>query len=245
MPYFYRYDQDRLTTLKTISHTDEAAKKIVKKFCEQVFWLRNVRHVYEELFENDQSAILMERTAPSFFTDLNTILHNYLLLEFAKITDPAETREKENFTVDNLIVSIGWPQNIRDKLTSLSDKTKPFRSHILSARHKLLAHMDKEAFLADRALGEFPKGEDEVFLRTLQEVCDIAHEACFGSIFGQMILTMPGDVINFKRTLENAVAFNELLSESSGQEKIKLYSYLDKARHRPTSAQDETRKEDL
>jgi len=100
--------------LKTISYTDEAAKKIVKKFCEQVFWLRNVRHVYEELFENEQSSILMERTAPSFFADLNTILHNYLLLEFVKMTDPAETRQKENFTVDNLIVSIGWPNDIRD-----------------------------------------------------------------------------------------------------------------------------------
>jgi hypothetical protein len=219
------------STLKTISYTNEAAKKTVKKFCDQVFWLRSVRHVYKELFENEQSSILMEGTAPSFFADLNTILHNYLLLEFAKITDPAETWEKENFTVDNLIVSIGWPNDIRDKLTSLSDKTKGFRSHILSARHKLLTHTDKEAFLADRTLGEFPEGEDEVFLKTLQEVCDITHEACFGSIFGQMILTMPGDVINFKRTLENAVAFNELLSESSGQEKIKLYSYLEKAKH--------------
>ncbi|MGA2956023.1 MAG: hypothetical protein ABSF48_09905 [Thermodesulfobacteriota bacterium] len=230
--------------MKTISHTDEAAKKIVKKFCEQVFWLRNVRHIYEELFENEQSPILMKRTAPSFFADLNTILHSYLLLEFAKITDPAETREKENFTVDNLIVSIDWPQDIRDKLTSLSEKTKGFRRHILGARHKLLAHTDKEAFLADRTLGGFPEGEDEIFLKTLQEVCDITHEACFGSIFGQMILTMPGDVINFKRALENAVAFNELLSESSGQEKTRLYSYLQKARHRPTSTQGEVQKED-
>ena len=186
----------------------------------------------------------MERTALSFFADLNTILHNYLLLEFSKITDPAKTGEKENFTVDNLIVSIDWPQDIRNKLTLLRDKTKGFRSHILQARHKLLAHTDKEVFLADRSLGEFPVGEDEVFLKTLQEVCDVTHEACFGSIFGQMILTMPGDVINFKRTLENALAFNGLLSESSGQEKIKLYSYLEKARHRRTSAQGEARKED-
>lgn len=230
--------------MKTISHTDEAAKKIVKKFCDQVFWLRIVRHVYEELFENEQSQTLMERIAPSFFADLNTILHNYLLLEFAKITDPAKTGKKENFTVDNLAISIDWPQDIREKLRSLSDKTKGFRSRILGARHKLLAHTDKESFLAERTLGEFPKGEDEVFLKTLQEVCDITHEVCFGSIFGQMVLAMPGDVINFKRALENAVAFNELLSESSGEEKTRLYSYLHKARHRRTSVQGETRKED-
>ncbi len=129
------------------------------------------------------------------------------MLEFAKITDPAETYDKENFSIDNLIMSIDWPQDIRDKLTSLSDKTKGFRSHILQARHKLLAHADKKVFLAERALGGFPEGEDEVFLKTLQEICDITHQACFGLIFGQMIMAKPGDVVNFKRMVENAVEF--------------------------------------
>jgi hypothetical protein len=45
-----------------------------------------------------------------------------------------------------------------------------------------------------------------------------------------MNLAMPGDVINFRRALENAVAFNELLSDSSGQEMIRFLSYLEKAR---------------
>lgn len=230
--------------MKTIPFTDEAAKNFTKRFCDRVFWLRVVCHIYEELFENEQSLILVEKTAPSFFVDLNTILHRYLLLEFAKITDSAETREKENFTVDNLVISIDWPQDIREKLRSLNDKTKGFRSHILCARHKLLAHSDKEAFLSDKTLGEFPEGEDKVFLETLQEVCDITHKACFGTIVGHMVLAKAGDVIDFRKTLENAVAFNELLSESSGQEKIRLYSYLRKAKHRPMSTRGEARKED-
>ncbi len=216
--------------MKAIPYTDEEAKNVVKRFCDQVFWLRSIRHIYEVLFENDESVILMEKTAPSFFADLNAILHNYILLEFSKITDPARTGRKENFTVDNLIASIEWPQDIRDRLKVLSHKAKNFRNHILSARHKLLAHMDKKVFLAEMTLGEFPQGEDETFLKTLEEICDITHEACLGSIFGQMVLAMPGDVINFRRTLENAVAFNELPSESSGQEMIKVISYLEKAK---------------
>jgi len=216
--------------LKTISHTDETTKKIVEKFCGQVHRLRNVRRLYKELFENEQARILMERTAHSFFADLNVILHSYLLLEFAKITDPAETRDKENFTVDNLILSIDWPNGIRDNLTSLSEKTKGFRRRILNARHKLLAHSDKETFLAGGRLGDFPEGEEEVFLKTLQKICDLTHEACFGRIYGDMLPTMSGDVINFKRTLESAIAFNELLSESSGQEMIRLLSYLEKTK---------------
>lgn len=222
---------------------DERAKKAVKRFCDQVFWLRIVRHIYEELFEKEDSSTLMEKTASSFFADLNTILQKYLLLEFVKVTDPPKTGKKENLTVDNLVMSIDWPPGIREKLRSLSDKTKGFRNHVLGARHKLVAHIDKEAFLAEKTLGAFPEGEDEVFLKALEEICDIAHEACFGRIFGQMLLAEPGDVINFKRTLANGVAFDQLLAESKGQEKTRLYSYLEKARHHRAQAKDRVPKE--
>ena len=61
----------------------------------------------------------MNKTAPSFFDDLNRILHNYILLEFSKITDPATTGGNENLSVDNLIESIDWPQDLQSKLTVL------------------------------------------------------------------------------------------------------------------------------
>jgi len=201
--------------MKTVPHADETAKLMVKRFCDQVFWLRVVRHIYKELFENEESQILMERTAPSFFADLNTILHDYLLLEFVKITDPTKSGKKENFTVDNLVISIDWPQDVRERLRSLSEKTKVFIRHTLDARNKLLAHTDKKVFLTETSLGEFPEGEDEVFLRTLEEVCDITHEVCFGSIFGHIVVAKPGDVLNLKMALRNAVAFDKLSSGST------------------------------
>ena len=218
--------------MKTVSHTDETAKLMVERFCNHVFWLRLVRHDFKELFENEKSKILMKRTAPSFFADLNRILHSYLLLEFVKITDPKTSgrkQERENFTVNNLIESIVWPREVSEKLRSVGDKAMAFRRRILDVRNKLLAHIDKGVFLTDTILGEFPEGEDEAFLRTLEEVCNITYKACFGSIFGQINVVKPGDVINFKRALANAVAFDELLSESRGQEKARLFSYLQKA----------------
>jgi hypothetical protein len=228
--------------LTVISHTDEAAKTIVEKFCGQVVWLLNVRRIYAELFEDEQSQVLMEKTASSFFGDLSRIMHGYLLLEFAKITDRAKTSEKENFTIDNLIESIEWPSDIREELKALRDKTKPFITRIPPARHKLLAHTDKETFLADRTLGEFPKGEDEVFLKTLQKVCDVTYKACFGTIFGQIITAQPGDISDLKGALEKAVAFDQLLSESSGQEATRLHSILMKLRYPPISAKGEALK---
>jgi hypothetical protein len=215
---------------KLTPHTDDSARRMVKRFCNQVFWLRKARHIYEELFEKEESRFLLEKTAPSFFSDLNTILQNYLLLEFAKMTDPPKSGKNENFAVENLVVSIAWPSPVKDKLQMLNEKTKLFRCYVAEARNKVLAHFDKTVFMDERTLGSFPKGEDEIFLRTLEEICNIAHEACFGSVFGQMVLAVPGDVINLKRCLLNGLAFNQLLSENEGQEKTKLYSYLQKAR---------------
>jgi len=186
--------------------------------------------MYKELFETEDSYVLMEKTAPSFFTHLNTILQNYLLLEFAKISDPEKSFGNENFTGDNLILSIEWPQDIKKRLEAQNNIIKDFRSYIKKARNKLLAHSDKETLLAQNQLGGFPKGKDEEFLKALEEICNIAHETCFGVIYGTMVVTEQGDVISFKRKLLNALAFDKLLERSDNKQKLNLYSVLEEVR---------------
>jgi hypothetical protein len=212
--------------MKKVSHTDEVVARVVKKFCDQVFWFRVVHNIYKELFENEDSHILMRRTAQSFFSDLNIILHNYLLLEFVKITDPATSKGHENFTINNLIKSVDWPKNVDQQLKALSEKTRAFRGYAIDARNKLLAHMDKEIFLSNRILGEFPEGEDERFLKTLEEICDVIHEVCFGSSFGTISVAKGGDVLDLRKVLRKALAFDRLFSESTGSEKANLFDYL-------------------
>jgi hypothetical protein len=212
--------------MKKVSHTGKEASELVKKFCNQVVRFHIIHHMYKELFEDEEAQMLMEKTAHAFFSALNTILQHYILLEFAKITDPATTKGQENFTIDNLIQSINWPQDIQDKLTSLNDKTKNFRRNIIEARNKLLAHMDKKVHLTDKVLGGFPKGEEEVFLQTLKEICDVTHKACFNTIFGQISVATEGDVYDLKKTLKRALAFEKIFSESTGKEKAKLFSYV-------------------
>ena len=234
--------------MKTISYTDERAKEIVEKFCAHVHWLVRVRHAYQVLFEDEQPSCrtLMERTASSFFADLNTILQEYLLLECAKITDPAASGDYENFTVAYLVEHICWPtkqltalpdddKDILKEFKSLQAVTEDFRSDIKRARDKFLAHLDKEAVLSGEPLGAFPEGKDQDFFDALQKLCNITHEACFGTIYGDMSPITGGDVINLRKTLECAVAFKAALSESSGQNKTWLYSCLEKARHEPKS----------
>jgi hypothetical protein len=233
--------------LEPIPYTDKTAKEFVERFCDHVHWLVRVRYIYTVLFEEEQPSnlLLMQKTASSFFADLNRILLEYLLLECAKITDPAETRGDENFTVDFLVNNIQWPTDVvilnglvslptKDKdilkeLKSLQTITENFRKYIKPARNKLIAHLDMKTVLSGAALGGFPVGEDQKFLDALQKICNITHEACFGTIYGDMIPISSGDVICLTKTLRYAVAFDEALSESSGQNETWLYSCLHKA----------------
>ena len=97
--------------LKRIPYTHDGAKNFVKRFCDHIFWLRSIYHTYKVLFEDDESVALMNITARTFFTMLQIILRDNIFLEFSKITDPAKTGKKENFTVDNLVISIDWLYN--------------------------------------------------------------------------------------------------------------------------------------
>jgi len=218
--------------LKDISCTDEKAKKIVERFCSHVHWLVKVRYTFKVLFEDRQPSCrtLMEKTASSFFADLNRILQEYLLLECAKITDPATTYDDANFTVDFLVQNISWPNDKKKGLESLQADAANFRKHIKRARNKLLAHLDMETVLSESPLGGFTEGEDKKFFDALQKLCNIAHDACFGTIYGDMILTEPGDVFNLTKALRQAVAFDVALSESSDKNERWLYSCLEKAK---------------
>ena len=84
-----------------------------------------------------------------------------------------------------------------------------------------------------RALGAFPEGKDKTFFDALQKICNIAHEACIGTIYGDMLPTTGGDVINLRKTLKCAVAFEAALSESSGETKAWLLRLWQKAGHGP------------
>jgi len=210
-----------------INPKDVTARKMVKEFCHYVVFLKAIHRIGKELFENDQGRKLMEQTAVSFFKDINNVLVNYFILETAKITDPAVTYNKyENFTIANMIETINWPESVTRDLERLNHVVKDFRNYVEMARNKLLAHYDKNTFMSGKVLGTFPKGDDEKFMDALEKMCNVLHKASFGTIFGDISVGMPGDVLDLKKTLKRAVAFEKLLKESKGEDKSRLFKYL-------------------
>lgn len=212
---------------KKINPKDTNARKMVKEFCSYVVYLKAIHRIGKELFENEESRKLMELTAISFFKDLNKILIDYFILEAAKITDPAWTYNKyENFTIANLRETIDWPENVAFDLDRLNKVLEDFRDNIIDARKKLLAHYDKNTFISNKVLGTFPEGDDDKFMQALEEMCNVIHKASFDKIIGDISVGMSGDVLDLKKTLKKAVAFEKLSKESMGEEKMRLFKYL-------------------
>ena len=213
----------------TKSHPqDETTHKIVDRFCHQIVWLKQIYYIYCELFEDDNAKFLMQKTTPGFFADINKILIDYLLLEIAKLTDPAKSSKVENFTVANLIESIDWPPDCLKRIKKLNKTVLAFRKHIEPARNKLLAHYDKTTVISKKTLGAFPKGEDKKLLDALEQMCNIMHEAAFGDIYGSIALD--GSVLDFKETLVKAITFDKHFAESKGEDLSRLFRLLQDVR---------------
>jgi len=102
-----------------ISPTDKAARGMIERFVHYIVDLKALHRILKELFVEDADRQLMEQTASSFFADMNNILTRHFLLESAKIMDPARSCGKENFTVENLLVTIDWPEDTLDELNTI------------------------------------------------------------------------------------------------------------------------------
>ena len=211
---------------KKMNPKDNAARIMVKDFCHYVVGLKAKHRIIKELFENQDGRKLMDHTAPAFFREINDILFKYFLLESSKITDKASSLGKENFTIAYLFENIDWPANVVIDLERLNNRVKKFSGNIKGARNKLLAHFDKNTFLSGAILGKFTKGDDEKFIAALEEMCNVFHKASFDCIFGDIIVSKTGDVLDLKKSLEEAIAFKKLFKESKGEEKQKLFNYL-------------------
>jgi hypothetical protein len=214
----------------TRSHPqDDDTRELVTSFCRHILWLRSLHYIYRELFEGDDSRSLMERTALAFFQNLNKILVDYILLEVGKLTDPATSSvgNRENFTVANLIETVEWSPDCRQEIDKLNETVQSFRKHIKIVRNRLLAHYDKRTVTSGYSLGDFPEGEDEKLLQALERICNVMHEAAFGEIYGDMVPQQDGDVLDLKKALSKAIAFEKLFSDSKGDDLNRLSRLLD------------------
>jgi hypothetical protein len=192
-------------------------QQIVTAFCEECVWARSVRTHFKELFESGEARHqLLAETAKTFFQDLNLILHEYVLLQQCKLTDPASSgKDKINLST-NHILSLGWNPETEKSLRAANDKLSAFRQKIVEARRTLVAHSDLRSRLQPLALGGFTEAEEHDFWCALQCFANAAHMEAAGGPF-EIDATMPeGDAVSLVHRLADAVDYDDLV-ESDAQ----------------------------
>jgi hypothetical protein len=207
---------------------DRKTRKYVERFCEYVFWLKQVHDTSEYLMQDNVTQSILQQTAHTFFYDLNYILEQYFLLEAAKLCDPARSADGkfENFTVDNLIESAAWSNKCIKKISRPRITVLSFGKHIKTARNKFIAHFDKGTVLSGKNIRKFPKGKRQVFLTALEKICNVFHKEAFGKVYGEMIPNHRGDVLDLIMALKKAIVFDKLISENKGDDSERLNRLL-------------------
>lgn len=151
-------------------------KAVINEFCtvcERV-WMDH--DLYLSLFEDRRDLDLYATIAPMCFQDLNGILIEHLVIQFCKVTDPAQTGKHPNLTTNYIVEALPWPDDVRQRLCEANDRLIAFRKYVVEARNKRVAHVDLAAQITPLGdLGVFPKGDDAKFLANLQSFVGIAY----------------------------------------------------------------------
>jgi hypothetical protein len=139
--------------------------------------IRRDYNTYTRLF-NEENRDLLNRVAARFFTDVAEIMQRDWMLQVCKIMDPASTKYK-NKTSENITLSLIDEQLVSNGLSNqsiddLSAKMKLYGEKIKPARHKRLAHYDRDHQINGITLGETTDEELHEFLLNMQRYCDEA-----------------------------------------------------------------------
>lgn len=145
--------------------------------CSRVFsdW-----HMHKVVFSNSRRMELEKSIAGHALEYFSILSQESLLLQIAKLHDPAVQQGRVTLGVEYMVRFGGWDKATEEKLQNLKNELDELAAKIRPARHKMLSHNDLETILSGVTLGEFPDGEDDKYFKTLQEFADIISAAVIG-----------------------------------------------------------------
>ena len=155
-------------------------RRDVKKFIDHCVILRAFWTHYQTIFEgSDLQRELLQNTAHKFFSDLNHMLIEHLILQICKLTDPEITMGgKRNLTIPFLVNNADFAATPRDmaKLKKIAERIDKFRKRIVPARNKLISHLDLDAALRRKSLGGASVAAWRKFWLDLQDLVAILYK---------------------------------------------------------------------
>ena len=190
----------------------------VKKFTDYCVILRAFWTHYQTIFEgSDLQHELLQNTAHKFFSDLNQLLIDHLILQICKLTDPEITMRKRNLTVPFLVNNADFAATPRDmsKLKKIAARIDKFRERIVPARNKLIGHLDLDAALGRKSHGRASVAAWRKFWLDLQDLVAILYKRyvnarvpfCLNSV------AMVSDADQLVRAIKESTYFHVLLDD--------------------------------
>ena len=104
---------------------------------------------------------------------LNEISHQYIILQIAKLHDPALQRGNENLSIDFFVKQEFWSEDELSTVEDLASELEHLHAQIDEVRNKVLAHNDRTVYVRGTPLGSFPQGEDERYFLALAQLCSL------------------------------------------------------------------------
>ena len=195
-----------------------ATKEDVESFADSCVLLRSQWAHFMTLFEgSDLKRELLYTTAPTFFSDLNRLFIEHLVLHICRLTDEAQTMGRKNLTVKFLVEHSDWssaPDTLA-KLKPISDSIHRFRKRVLPARKWFIAHLDLSAVRLDQPLGAASDDEWKQFWLDLQDFVQLMfrHHVDPNSLFHLNGIGGMSDADRLLTALRNAKLFDAVLND--------------------------------
>jgi len=200
-------------------------RRDVKKFIDHCVRLRAFWKHYQILFESSElQRELLQKTAPTFFPDLNLILIEHVILQVCKLTDREITMGKRNLTIPFLVNNSDFAAAPSDlaKLERLTQRIDKFRSRLLPARNMVIAHLDLDAAFRRKALGAAPVKAWQEFWLDLQDFVAIMHKryVTARAPFYLNDVGMMSDADQLVRALKESTFFHALLDDRTLTQRV-------------------------
>lgn len=175
---------------------------VAKQFCELCNWAYECWVTHKRLFDENKRTETTIARVKYFTARLSVITQEYALLQICKLHDPAIQRDAVNITIDYIVRFGDWGQDA-DRINSYVQHLTSLFEKLKTARNKVLAHNDLEAFMQSTTQGAFPAGLDDEYFAALQELVNAVHEKWLDGIYPFNDLA-GADVEEFLHVLEKA-----------------------------------------
>ena len=168
-----------------MSKVPPATQSDAQAFCDLCQWVYECWITHSHLFDRLPEHIHEERnvkfeefleTAYGRCLDrLNEISRQYVILQIAKLHDPARQRgnENENLSIGFFVEQEFWSDEETSTIRGISLELDNLYKQIKDVRNKILAHNDRSVYAMDLPLGSFPEGQDEGYFLALGQLCSM------------------------------------------------------------------------